>query len=390
MLQISQYVEHLLKLCHVAEAYVPVASHFVMAIIGISAALAIGMATKRGVVPAILKITAHTTASWDDVIFNERVLNSAANIIPAVIIWMFLPSVFFSTPMVEELLERATAIYITVMMVSTVITFLGSLKNLEDSTQSTKYQYLHSFCGVAKIVVIFIAVIIVTSIIIDRSPMVLLAGLGATSAILMLVFQDTIKGLVAGIRLTSNNMLHRGDWITVTKAGIDGTVEEMTLTTVKVRNFDNTIVTITPQTLVDDSFQNWNGMQESNGRRVKRRLYFDFTTISRLDTETCQTLVSLGLCLEEDITKGMVNLTLFRRAMERYISQCSTVNNNMTFMVRQLEATPTGLPVEFYFFLKNKEWVAYEHDLAVIIEEIIAFAHLFKLKIYQYPTPPQI
>ena len=296
----------------------------------------------------------------------------------------------FQFPVVRELLTRITAIYIVVMSVKTVLVFLSAIKDLEGEQRSNKQQYLYSFIGVLRLVMIFVAAIIVVSIIIDKDPMKLFAGLGATSAILMLVFQDTIKGLVAGIRLTSNDMLHKGDWITVPKAGANGTVEEMTLTTVKIRNFDNTIITVTPQTLVDDSFQNWTGMQEGDGRRVKRVVYFDFRSIHVVDEPLRQQLIDKKLVKEEDIKADSVNLTLFRYYIEAYLKKRSDVNAKMTLMVRQLETNQygNGLPLEFYFFLRNKEWIPYEHLLADIMEYIYATAPLFGLSIYQRPAAP--
>ena len=233
---------------------------------------------------------------------------------------------------------------------------------------------------------VFVAVIVVTAIVIGRSPLSLLAGLGATSAVMMLVFKDTISGLVAGVRLTSNNMLHKGDWITFDKAGINGVVEEMSLTTVKVRNFDNTIVTVAPTTLVSDSFQNWKGMQQSGGRRVKRVLYFDFHSIAVADDALKRHLVEQGMFTDKELTGRHVNMTLFRQYAERYIMHLEEVNPEMTLMVRQLEATTTGLPVEFYFFLREKAWVTYEHQLADIMDSIYAVVPEFGLRIYQqYP-----
>ena len=187
--------------------------------------------------------------------------------------------VFYQYPTVRELLARLTAIYITVMSVRLATVFINSFKELDSSHRSSTQQYFHSFCGVLKILMIFIASVVVVAIVIDKSPLKLFAGLGATSAILMFVFKDTIEGLVAGIRLTSNNMLHKGDWITVASAGANGIVEEMTLTTVKVRNFDNTIITVSPTSLVNGSFQNWLGMQQSDGRRVNRVVYYDFRSV---------------------------------------------------------------------------------------------------------------
>jgi miniconductance mechanosensitive channel len=232
----------------------------------------------------------------------------------------------------------------------------------------------------------FFAAIIVVAIIIDRDPIKLFAGLGATSAVLMLVFQDTIKGLVAGIRLTSNDMLHKGDWITVPKAGANGIVEEMTLTTVKIRNFDNTIVTVTPQTLVDDSFQNWIGMQKSQGRRVNRRVYYDFRGIRIVDDALREQLINKKYFKEGEIKPDDVNMTLYRRYVEDYLRRHPMVNTNMTLMVRQFEATQAGLPLEFYFFLKEKSWVEYEHQLAEIMDFIYAITPDFGLLVYeQYP-----
>lgn len=199
----------------------------------------------------------------------------------------------------------------------------------------------------------------------------------------MLVFKDTISGLVAGIRLTSNDMLHRGDWITVPKADINGIVEDITLTTVKVRNFDNTILTITPQTLVDDSFQNWIGMRQGDGRRVKRLVYFDFRCIRPVDDGMRRLLVDKYGFDEREMQPGVVNMTLFRRYVERYLASRDDVNTAMLFMVRQLEATNTGLPLEFYFFLKQKEWKPYEHHLAAIMEYVYSIIPDFGLRVYQ-------
>ena len=284
-------------------------------------------------------------------------------------------------PVVREVLARLTAIYITIMTVRTIVVFIDSFKKLEDERRSSMQQYFHSFCGVLKIILMFLAAIAVVSIIINKSPATLIAGLGATSAILMLVFKDTIEGLAAGIRLTSNEMLHKGDWITVEKAGADGTVEEMTLTTVKIRNFDNTIVTVSPKTLVDDSFQNWIGMQESDGRRAKRKIFFDFRSLSPITDEQRQQLIEKKYFKPEEIKEGDINMTLFRQYMEIYLASREDVNADMTLIVRQLEATSTGMPVELYFFIRNKEWVVFEHTVAEIMEYTYATAKDFNLKI---------
>ena len=339
----------------------------------------------RLVVPITVKITSKTDVEWDDVLLNERTLRKACLIVPAIVVSMFIPNIFVRMPDMMELLERLTGIYITVMSTRLAIEVINSLKMLDSDVQSAHHQYLHTFCGVLKIVVVFLSVIVIVSIVINRNPLTLLAGLGATSAILMLVFKDTISGLVAGVRLTSNDMLHKGDWITVEKAGVNGTVEEITLTTVKVRNFDNTIVTITPQTLVDDSFQNWKPMQEGDGRRVMRRIYIDFRSIRLVTPELRQSLISHHYLPQEGTTTD-VNLTLFRHWADSYLASHPLVNSDMTHMVRQLEATQQGLPVEFYFFLKEKEWKTWENQKDEILERLYAAMQDFDLSIYQLGT----
>ena len=385
MESIKIWVENIISMMGLTGDIVPITRHILLVLVAIILAALAGLLCRKIIVPVIMRVTAKTDVQWDDVLFNEKVLISACHIVPAIVIWLLLPLVFYQFPVVKELLTRITAIYIVVMSVKTALVFISSIKDLEGERRSNKQQYLYSFIGVLRLLMVFVATIIVVSIIIDKDPIKLFAGLGAASAILMLVFQDTIKGLVAGIRLTSNDMLHKGDWITVPKAGANGTVEEMTLTTVKIRNFDNTIITVTPQALVDDSFQNWTGMQESDGRRVKRTVYFDFRSIHVVDESLRTQLIDKHFVKAEDIHDNAVNLTLFRYYMEKYLQHHPDINNEMTLMVRQLEATQCGLPVEFYFFLRNKEWIPYEHLLADIMEYIYAVAPLFGLKIYQRP-----
>lgn len=335
--------------------------------------------------PLATRIISHTDVVWDDYLLNPQTIRAACNIVPAIIVWMLMPPLFFEHPIIQSLILKATAIYITIASMRLVTTFIGSFKlfDSDNDKRTATQQYLHSFCGVLKIIVLFLGVIIIISIIIDRSPLTLLAGLGATSAVLMLVFKDTITGLVAGIRLTSNNMVRKGDWITVSKTGANGTVEDITLSTVKVRNFDNTIVTVPPQKLIEDSFQNWQGMEESSGRRVTRAIYIDFRSITIASDELKKTLAAEGLMKMEEINGDVINLTLFRRYMERWLELRDDVVTNATFLMRQLDPTENGLPIEIYFFLKQKEWKAYEHHLAEIMEWMYALVPKFGLKIYQ-------
>ena len=292
------------------------------------------------------------------------ILTVVCLIVPAALAWNFLPSVLKDFPRVYEVVHRVTAIYVTIVATWLLISFANSFRRLGEQRALSHQQYINSFISVLKIILIFIAIIIIISILLKKDPSTLFAGLGAASAILMLAFQDTIKGLVAGIRLASNEMLSVGDRITVPAAGADGIVEEIRLTTVKVRNFDNTIITVSPQTLVDGSFQNWKGMKENQGRKATRKVFFDFRSIT-IDDE------------------GVVNLTRYREHMEQWLKEHPKVLTDKIIMVHQLDATPTGLPIEFVFWLTEQDALPFEHLISEIMEHAYAEAPVFGLTIYQ-------
>lgn len=361
---IKTILERLIGLTGLTGDYVPMVRYMILVVVAFLLAWLAGWLCRRILVPLLTKVTRKTEAKWDDVIFSEKVLASACRIIPAIVIWALLPLVFFEYPKVAEVVGRLTAIYFTVMMVRTIIVFIDSFKLLEHEPRSSKRQYIYSICGVLKILMIFIAAIVVVAIIVDKDPSTLLAGLGAASAILMLAFQDTIKGLVAGIRLTTNEMVHIGDWITVPSAGANGRVEDITLTTVKVRNFDNTIITVTPQTLVDGSFQNWIGMEQNEGRKQVRKVYFDFRSLT----------------VDDD---GVANITKFRHHIEQWLRDNPKVIGEKNPLVRQAEAAQAGCCVEFIFWLRAKAALDYEHDTSDIMEYIYASSADYGLRIYQ-------
>ena len=365
MEEIQIWIEQLVEACGVTGYTVNWVTHTVLVVIAFALAFLAGWLCRKLLIPIVLKLAKKTEARWDDVMFNERVLKSLCNIVPAIVIWQLLPWTFFDFPTVREVLTRLTGIYITIMSMRTMIVFIDSMKLLETNGQrSARRQYMHSLCGVLKIVIIFIAIIVVVAIIVDKNPSTLFAGLGAASAIRMLAFQDTIKGLVAGIRLTSNDMLHVGDWITVPSAGANGRVEDISLTIVKVRNFDNTIVTVTPQTLVDGSFQNWMGMEQNEGRKQTRRVFIDFRSIH----------------LDDD---GVANITKFRKHLEQWLKENPKVMGKKNPLVRHADATQGGCCLELTFWLHAQAWNDFEHDAADIMEYVFAAANEYGLRIYQ-------
>ena len=385
MNEITKYIEDLLASTSLTGGWLSFVTISVLCACVALIAWLVYLLCIKVVSPLTTRIISHTDVVWDDYLLNPQTIRAACNIVPAIIVWMLMPPIFFAHPIIQSLILKATAIYITIATMRLMTTFIGSLKLFDNDNdkRSATQQYLHSFCGVLKIIVLFLGVIIIISIIIDRSPLTLLAGLGATSAVLMLVFKDSITGLVAGIRLTSNNIVRKGDWITVNKAGANGTVEDITLSTVKVRNFDNTIVTVPPQKLIEDSFQNWHGMEESSGRRVTRTIYLDFRSITVASDELKKALAAEGLMKQEEMNGDVINITLFRRYMERWLEQRDDVVTSATYLMHLLDPTANGLPIEIYFFLKQKEWKAYEHHLAEIMEWTYALLPKFGLKIYQ-------
>jgi miniconductance mechanosensitive channel len=370
MEEIKIYLERVIGAMGVPADYVPTVRYGVLVVLAFVLAWLAGWICRRFLIPVVLKITRRTDAKWDDVLFSRRVLLSAAHIVPAIVVWALLPLVFYEYPRVAEVVGRLTAIFFTVMAVRTIIVFIDSFKQLENGTRSSRQQYLYSICGVLKIVMIFISVIVVVAIIINKNPTTLFAGLGAASAILMLAFQDTIKGLVAGIRLTANDMLHIGDWITEPKSGANGKVEEITLTMVKVRNFDNTVITLSPQSLVDGSFQNWQGMMENEGRKQVKRVWFDFRSI-RVEHP-------------EGEAAPTTNITRFRHHMELWLANNPRVVGSKSPLVKQAE-TPqaSGCCLEFIFWLKAQDALTYEHDTSDIVEYIYGAARELGLTIYQ-------
>ena len=379
-------VEHFIELSGLSGSIVPVVRHVLLALLATLIAWLSGKICSTFIVPIVTKITSKTLFSWNNVFFNKRILNTVSNIIPAVVIWQLLPLVFYQYPFIENIVRRLTAVYIAVMASKIVLVLLKNLEELDTQTDSSMKQYAKSFLGVLRIVVLFITTIIIIAILFNKNPLSLIAGLGATSAILMLVFKDTIEGLVAGIKLNSNKMISKGDWIVVPSTPANGIVEEITLTTVKVKNFDNTTVTVSPTTLANGSFQNWRSMKDGPGRKVNRLIYFDFRSIKFVSDEQKQALKAAKICTDEQLTGNCINIALFRAYIEAYLLSKPEVCKETTVLVRQVEATQCGLPLEVVFFIKNSPEIHYEHTLANIMEWCYASTAHFGLTIYQqYP-----
>ena len=371
----------------VAEGYVTLIQRIIVILAILLVATVFDRICRKGVIPMIRKVTAKTQVTWDDYLLNDEVLNNACHLIPPVVVYVLVPFAFANEPNLLTLILKICSIYITVVVMKLICSFLTSLYTISSEHEKLRNHSMKGFYQMMKLVVICVGSIIIISEIISKDPIAILTGLGAGTAILMLVFQDTIKGLVAGVQLTANDMLRPGDWITMPKYGADGDVIEVTLTTVKVRNWDKTITTVPPYALVNDSFQNWRGMFEIGGRRVKRSINIDMHSV-RFCTDEELAGFKKQPWMEgfEPTGKEEVNLYVFRHYMEHYLRHHPKVNQELIMTVRQLQPTAQGMPIELYFFSANTAWLRYEHLQAEVFDHVLAMLHRFDLKVFQSPT----
>lgn len=341
--------------------------------------------SKKVVIPIVRRFTNSTTSKWDDILLNNDTLKNLCRLAPGIIASFILPFILEADSTILVFCMKLCKAYVAIIGVGLLCTIFTSLYQITHESEKTKDHTLQGVFQMLKIVVISIGAIVVVSIFFDKDPSNLLAGLGASAAILMLVFKDSILGLVAGIQLSANDMLRPGDWIAMPKYGANGFVIDVTLTTVKVQNWDNTITTIPPYALVSDSFQNWRGMFSSGGRRVKRSINIDTNSITFCEGELRKNLIKKGL-IKADEEQKQVNLTLFREWLEEWLRNHPAIHKEMIVMVRQLQPTAHGLPLELYFFSSNTAWVAYEHLQAEIFEYIYAILPEYGLKAFQSPA----
>lgn len=342
---------------------------------------------RRGIIPMIRKVVRKTKIEWDDYLLNDKVLDNTCHLIPPIVIYLLLPLAFPPQSPLLSYLLMFSQIYIVVVTVRLINAVISSLYELSNRSDKLKDRPLKGVYQMMKMVVIGVGAIIIFSLLLDKDPSRLLTGLGASAAILMLVFKDTIMGLVAGVQLSAYDMLRPGDWISMPKYGADGIVQEVTLNTVKVQNWDKTITTIPPYALVSDSFQNWRGMRESGGRRIKRSLYIDMNTIRFCTADERKRFAEEGWIAEtEKNDSEVVNLHVFCQYIEHYLRKLPEVNTEMTLMVRQLQPLPEGLPVELYFFTTHKDWIPYERLQAKVFEHLFAVIGTFGLRVYQMPS----
>ncbi len=337
---------------------------------------------------AVEAVVLRSPTSWDDDLINPSFMRAVSQLSPAMAVRWLIPGLFGETVESVHWLSALTSLYIVWAIVRIFVIFVGNLYTAFLRRPKLRGYAVKGVFQMVKLIFIGIGVIVGLSILINRSPATILTALGASAAVLMLVFQDTILGLVASVQLTANKMLKRGDWIEADNSGINGEVLEVTLTSVKVRNWDNSVSTIPPYSLIKGSFRNYQPMRSSGGRRVVRPIYIDMNTVRFCSAAELSHLDEIGWLegLGIDPSSRIVNLQLLRLYLDAYLGRHPEVNQQLTYMVRQLEPTPSGLPLELYFFIRNVEWKAFEGIASDIFDHVYAVVHEFGLSIYQTPA----
>lgn len=399
-----EFIQNWLASMGVADELVGVLAN----VIGIVGIILLSMAAHfvaRGIVLKLITYSIRNNRiKWDNYILERKVFHKLVHVVPAVIIY-YSASLF---PAYQALIVKGVVLYMIVMVLMVLNAFLNAVHDIYATYEIAKVRPIRGYIQVVKIFIFTVGGILLISTMIGQSPVILLSGIGALSAIIMLIFKDSILGLVAGVQLTSNDMVRVGDWIEMPKYGADGDIVDISLNTVKVQNFDKTITTIPTYALISDSFKNWRGMQSSGGRRIKRSVFVDTSSIAFVSPEMLDKFKKIHVLqdyvaqreteieqynLEHQMDRSvkvngraMTNIGVFRAYILRYLQHHPNIHQDMTCIVRQLQPTETGIPLEIYAFVNNVNWGFYEEVQSDIFDHIFAVAPEFGLRIFQNPT----
>ncbi|GAA0813360.1 mechanosensitive ion channel [Colwellia asteriadis] len=386
-----------------------------------SAAIAIGVAVilvissisfyvaKYHILKVIQRVIVHSKNKWDDALIEHNVLNRVTLLIPFILMLFLAPIILPDDSLSQPVMILVAKVILTFQIARSISALLNAGRSGYQETAKQRYLPLNAIIQMIKLALYIVASIIIVALIIDRSPVYLLSGLGALTAVLLLVFQDTIKGLVASIQISANRMVVTGDWVELPKYGADGDVIEIGLSTVKIENFDKTITTVPTYALISDSFRNWRNMYHTGARRIKRSIIIDLGSIDFFSADKIQQLSNASLLNnylndkkqqlasqskqdndDESLVKinhrQLTNIGTFRAYITEYLQRNQQVRSNLTCMVRQLPATENGLPLEIYCFADTTDWLTYEAIQADIFDHLFAVASQFELRVFQHPS----
>jgi transporter, small conductance mechanosensitive ion channel MscS family protein len=359
----------------------------IIAVLMICIAVGLDYLCQSTFVGGMKKYTKHSPHVWNTLLMKRRVFHNLIHTIPGILIYVMLPMAFVRGKELLLISQKICAIYIIMSLLLALNGVLLMILDVYTEKATAKNRPMKGFIQVLQVLLFFVGGIIMIAILVNKSPASLFAGLGASAAILMLVFKDTILGFVAGIQLSANDMVRLGDWITLPSGNANGVVQEITLNTVKIQNFDNTISTVPPYSLVSNPFQNWRGMVESGGRRVMKNITLDLTTLKFCTPEMLDNFrKEIPLLADYQPEEGVIptNSQVYRVYIERYLCSLPVVNQDLDLIISQKEATEYGVPIQVYFFSRNKIWKEYERIQSDIFDHLLAMVPKFELKVYQY------
>ena len=397
------HLNELLLSLKVSSYFADLISHSVLFVGLVLIILLVDYIIRKTILATFSKIAAKSKTNFDDIMVVNNVPRNVAHLIPFIIAYKFIPSLFFDNITLQDFSKKTILVIGIILSIIGVRSVLNSIKSYFKTLPYLKDKPVDSYIQVFMIFVWLTGIFAIVAIVSGISFGVFIAGLGTVSAIIILIFRDTILGFVASIQVSINDMVRIGDWISFDKFGADGDVIEINLATVKVQNFDNTITTIPTYALISDSFKNWRGMDESKGRRIKRALNIRMESVKNLNQDEVIKLSKIQLISDYVIQRSdainnfnqtnsidksllingrnLTNIGLFRKYMETYIEAHSAINKDLMVMVRQLQPTAYGLPIEIYAFSSDKRWQNYEYIIADIFDHMIASVPDFDLVI---------
>jgi len=395
-----------------ATAWAPLMARWVATLMVVTLAVIADFAAKHWIIRFLRFCIRNSKTLWDDKLVERRLFQRLSHLAPIIILSNLLKHIWVDHPIALGIIDACSQIYIVVVIMLVVQSLLAAFHDVYQTFDWSKQVPIYSFIQAIKLIAYMVGGVFIIAKLMGKNPSVVFGSLGALTAVLMLVFKDSILGFAAGIHLTTNRMLSLGDWLEMPKYGADGDVIEIGLTTVKVQNFDKTITTLPTYTLISDAFRNWRGMTESAGRRIKRSILIDLQTIKFCDEAMLQRLASIQLiapylqqkqrelddfnqqCQADAASpangRRLTNVGTFRAYMLAYLRRHPFINQDMTLLVRQLEPTAQGLPLQLYVFSADKRWEAYESIQSDLFDHFLAAMSEFDLRPYQAPSGADI
>ena len=383
-------------------------STILLAVAIVLLSLFINLVAKKIILAIISRVIRKTKTKWDDILLDSGLFSRLIQVIPVLAVYFSFPLIFDRADSVEDFIQRLILAYLMAVVILALNTFITAVNTIYSGYEISKNRPIKGYLQILRVFIVIIGLVLIISTLLNKSALGLVAGIGAMSAVLMLIFKDSILGLVAAVQLSGNDMIRIGDWVSVPDHGADGDVIDIKLQTVSIQNFDKTIVNVPIYSLVSSSFKNWRGMSESGGRRIKRHINIDMNSIRFCDNGLLERLSEIEILkdyiserqkeienynmtsqINTDILvngRRMTNIGVFRAYIAAYLRNNPAISREMTFLVRQLQPTDKGLPLELYVFSSDKTWANYENIQADIFDHLLAAVSFFDLAVYQTPS----